>query len=106
MEDTEQLKDEITAQFCEVVARKYRYHCSRHGEKATPEGLLMYALRAQVIRTRTVSHYMMMELYPKALYNSTGRIEAISKLSEKTGLAERTIRGLLNRPCRYTPGAM
>jgi lambda repressor-like predicted transcriptional regulator len=47
----------------------------------------------------------MMELYPEALYNSTGRIEAISKLSEKTGLAERTIRGLLNRPCRYTPGA-
>lgn len=101
----EQLREETVQEFCETVARKYRYHCARHGLKESPTGLLRYAIDAQVIRERTVAHYMMMELYPAALYNSAGRMEAITALSDKTGLAERTIRGLLNRPCRYSPGA-
>ncbi len=101
----EQLKQETVEQFCAIVAKKYRYYCARHGEKESPEGLVAYLAQAEVIRPRIVSHYMMMELYPEALYNSSGRLEAVSKLSEATGLAERTIRRLLKRPCRYSPKA-
>lgn len=101
----EQLRDDTVKDFCGIVARKYRYWCARHGQPETLEGLIRYTFEAGVVRERTVAHYMMMELYPAALYNSTGRMEAIDILSEKTGLSERTIRGLLNRPCKYTPPA-
>lgn len=95
---------ELNAKFCEVLERKYRYHCSRNGEPVTLAGMLQYAIDAEIIKERTVSHYMVMEMYPAALYNSSGWLEAVKLLSNETGICERTIRGLVNRPKRYTPG--
>jgi hypothetical protein len=100
-----ELKDETVRDFCAIVARKYRYWCARNGERETPEGLLQYAVDIGVIRERTVVHYMMMELYPAALYSSGSKEEAIEKISDKTGMPTRTIRHLINNPCRFTPPA-
>jgi hypothetical protein len=103
------IDDEIQAQLCNdfaaIVERKYRYYCARHGEAATPEGLLRYCVAAGVIKPRTVAHYMVMELYPRALYRNANAQEAHMDISAETGISERTVRRMLNRPLRYSPEA-
>ena len=99
----DELQESLCADFAEVVERKYRYYCARHNEAATPQGLLRYCIASGVIAPRTVAHYMVMELYPRALYRNANAQEAHMDISAETGISERTVRRMLNRPFRYSP---
>ena len=68
-------------------------------------GLLQYCIAAGIVQERTVAHYMVMELYPKALYRNNNAQEAHIDISAETGISERTVRRMLNRPYRYSPEA-
>ena len=97
----EQLKAECFDRFVAIVARKYKYHCVRHNEEETFEGLINYCINTDVIRERTVAHYMIMEIYPKALYEEGHYVRAYQRISDETGLSESTVRNQLKRPKRY-----
>jgi hypothetical protein len=97
----EQLKPDALQQFKKVAARKYRYFCKRTGQKETLEGLVDYLMNTDVIKHRTIAHYMTMEWYPEALYHEGHFCRAYEKLADDTGLSQSTIRNYLKRPKRY-----
>ena len=101
----DELQEELCADFSAIIERKYRYYCARHSLEATPQGLVRYCIASGVIRARTVAHYMVMELYPRALYRNANAQEAHMDISAETGISERTVRRMLNRPLRYSPEA-
>lgn len=99
----DELKEEMYKAFTEVILRKYQYYCDRHRLKPSSAGLLMYVIASGVILSRTVSHYMVMELYPAALYRNSNAGEAYMDISAETGLSERHVRRMVKRPKRYSP---
>ncbi len=99
----EELKDEMFGEFSRTVEKKYLYYCSRHSLEPSFSGMMCYAIAAGIIRNRTVAHYMVMEMYPKALYEGRNAQDAYIALSVETGLSERTIRRITKRQYRYSP---
>lgn len=89
--------------FTKIVERKYNYHCKRTGQRPTMLGLLEYCISSGIIKSRTVAHYMTMELYPGALYECGHFTKAYEQISEATGLSEKTVRAMVRHPHRYTP---
>lgn len=99
----DELREELCGDFCALLERKYKYYCDRHKITPTMQGLLRYCISAGVVQERTVAHYMVMELYPRALYRNANAQEAHIDISTETGISERTVRRMLNRPYRYSP---
>ena len=98
----DELRAEMFEQFTRIVEKKYLYFCARHRVEPSFSGLVAYAVAANIIRERTVEHYMVMELWPKALYENNFARDAHQALSVETGLSERTIRRMLKTQYRYS----
>lgn len=95
MKALEQLKCEFTR----LVVHRYRMHCKRTGEQETLEGMVAYIVRRDVIRQRTLARYMVMDLYPRAMYETNGKKQpALEIVADQTGLGERTIRNMVAHP--------
>lgn len=88
--DDQQVK-ETNKTFAQTLVHKYKMHCKREGEVFTTSGFVMYLLTKTVIKQRTASKYMVLELYPKALYEEENKTRAVLRLEEETGLSDRTI---------------
>lgn len=98
----ESIKNDCFSHFAAIIGRKYKYHCVRMGEKESAEGLINYLINTDVIREKTVGHYMTMELYPEALYKEGHYVKAYQRIADSTGLSESTVRNYLKRPKRYS----
>lgn len=85
------MKHETLDQFFEVVSRKYRHHCKREGIEPTTSAFLNFLIEYKILNCDTVKKYMVVELYPKELYNRNNKTQAVLALSEKTGVSERSI---------------
>lgn len=95
MKALKQLRDE----FIRLLVHRYKMHCKRTGEQESLEGLLVYTIRRDIVRQRTVARYMVMDLYPKAMYETDGRKQpALEIVADQTGLGERTIRNMVAHP--------
>lgn len=81
--------------FAQTLVHKYRMFCKREGETFTTSGFVMFMLEKNVIRQRTASKYMVLELYPRALYEEENKTRAVYRLEEETGLSDRTIWSML-----------
>jgi len=98
----DELRIEMLTAFAQTVEKKYLYYCSRHGVEPSFSGLVFYALAANIIQERTVGHYMVMELWPRALYENRCAQDAHQSISVETGLSERTVRRMLKKQYRYS----
>ncbi len=78
-------------EFAQTVVHKYRMWCKREGDTFTPSGFALFLLEKEVIKQRTASKYMVLELYPRALYEEENKTSAVLRLEEETGLSDRTI---------------
>jgi hypothetical protein len=83
--------EQTNKEFAKTVVHKYRMWCKREGEVFTSSGLALFLLEKNVIRQRTASKYMVLELYPRALYEEENKTRAVLRLEEETGVSERTI---------------
>lgn len=91
----QQRVEEINKKFAQTVAHKYRMYCKREGETFTSSGFVMYLLEKTLIRERTASKYMIVELYPKAMYEEENKNKAVARISNETGYSDRHIRSIL-----------
>jgi hypothetical protein len=98
----EELRIEMFSEFARTVEKKYLYFCSRHGLEPSLSGMVCYAVAANIIQERTVGHYMVMELWPRALYENRCAQDAHQSISVETGLSERTVRRMLKKQYRYS----
>ena len=87
----EQRVAESNATFAQTVVHKYRMFCKREGEVFTSSGFVLFMLEKGIVKQRTASKYMVLELYPRALYEEESKTAAVMRLEEETGLSDRTI---------------
>jgi len=77
--------------FAQTVVHKYAMWCKRENSVFTPSGFALFLLEKGIIKQRTASKYMVLELYPRALYEEESKTAAVLRLEEETGLSDRTI---------------
>lgn len=66
--------------------------CKRKSIEPTFEGLLQFALDHSLIRERDINRYMVIDLYPKALYDNNGcKTKAVADIEEIVPVSDRSI---------------
>jgi len=89
--------EETNKTFAQTLVHKYAMHCKREDEVFTTSGFVLYMLGKTVIKQRTAAKYMVLELYPKALYEEESKRKAIARLEDETGVSEPVIWRMLAR---------
>ena len=65
--------------------------CKREGEIFTSSGFVLFLLEKGIVKQRTASKYMVLELYPRALYEEESKRQAVFRLEDETGVSAPTI---------------
>lgn len=95
------LQESLNVEFRKTVCRKYRMECKRKSVEPTFEGLLQFAHDHALIREKDVNRYMVLDLYPKALYDNDGsKLRAVADLEDIVPVSDRTIWSWINDFCR------
>jgi hypothetical protein len=81
--------------FAQTVVHKYAMWCKRENSVFTPSGFALFLLEKGILRQRTIAKYMIVELYPRALYEEESKNKAVARLSDETGYSERHIKNIL-----------
>lgn len=87
----EQRVNESNRTFAQTVVHKYRMFCKREGEDFTTSGFVLFLLEKGIVPQRKASKYMVLELYPRALYEEESKRQAVIRLEDETGISEPTI---------------
>jgi len=97
------LQQELNIEFRRTVAQKYEAHCGREGIEPTLDGLIEFAYRHSLIRDTDINRYMVIDMYPMALYEANGcKTRAVQSLEDRVPLSDRNIWGLIrNLKSRY-----
>ena len=98
--DEERVK-ETNDTFAQTVVHKYSMWCKREKEHFTASGFALFLIEKGIIRQRTASKYMVLELYPRALYEEESKRAAVLRLEEETGISERSIWSMLVNQSRF-----
>lgn len=86
------LQASICVEFRRTLTRKYEVECKRNGTDPTFSGLLEFAEKYALIRHTDINRFMIIDLYPAALYNNDGcKSKAIADLEEVVPVSDRKI---------------
>ncbi len=90
-------KDLLVA-FQESILNKFVDLCLK--DKITPDfyTLIDFLYQTNVIKDLTVAKFMVMELYPAALFENESKMNAIMDISIQTGLSEKTVYNMIQHP--------
>jgi hypothetical protein len=69
-------------------------------DKITPDfyTLIDFLYQTNVIKDLTIAKFMVMELYPAALFENESKMNAILDISIRTGLSEKTVYNMIQHP--------
>jgi hypothetical protein len=69
-------------------------------DKITPGfyTLIDFLYQTNIIKDLTVAKFMVMELYPAALFENESKMNAILDISIQTGLSEKTVYNMIQHP--------
>lgn len=88
----------LLTEFTESVLNRYKSLCEK--EKITPDfyTLIDFLFQTNIIKDLTIAKFMVMELYPAALFENESKMNAIMDISIQTGLSEKTVYNMIQHP--------
>ena len=88
----------LLTEFTESVLNRYKSLCIK--EKITPDfyTLIDFLFQTNIIKDLTIAKFMVMELYPAALFENESKMNAIMDISIQTGLSEKTVYNMIQHP--------
>ena len=89
---------ELLKEFQESILDKFVDLCLK--DKITPDfyTLIDFLYQTNIIKDLTVAKFMVMELYPAALFENESKMNAILDISIQTGLSEKTVYNMIQHP--------
>jgi hypothetical protein len=89
---------ELLIEFQESILDKFVDLCRK--DKITPDfyTLIDFLYQTNVIKDLTIAKFMVMELYPAALFENESKMNAILDISIRTGLSEKTVYNMIQHP--------
>ena len=89
---------ELFLEFERSLLRKYVTFCQKEGNTIDIYNLIDFLFQINVIKDVTVAKFMVMELYPAALFENESKMNAIMDISIQTGLSEKTVYNMIQHP--------
>jgi hypothetical protein len=88
----------LLTEFTESVLNRYKSLCEK--ERITPDfyTLIDFLFQTNIIKDLTIAKFMVMELYPAALFENESKMNAIMDISIQTGLSEKTVYNMIQHP--------
>jgi len=89
---------ELLKEFQESILQKFKALCDK--DNITPDfyTLIDFLYQTNVIKDLTIAKFMVMELYPAALFENESKMNAILDISIRTGLSEKTVYNMIQHP--------
>jgi hypothetical protein len=92
------INKDLLIEFQESILQKFKALCDK--DNTTPDfyTLIDFLYQTNVIKDLTVAKFMVMELYPAALFENESKMNAIMDISIQTGLSEKTVYNMIQHP--------
>jgi hypothetical protein len=89
---------ELLKEFQESILEKFKALCNK--DNITPDfyTLIDFLYKTNIIKDLTIAKFMVMELYPAALFENESKMNAILDISIRTGLSEKTVYNMIQHP--------
>ena len=89
---------ELLKEFQESILDKFKALSDK--DNITPDfyTLIDFLYQTNVIKDLTIAKFMVMELYPAALFENESKMNAIMDISIQTGLSEKTVYNMIQHP--------
>jgi hypothetical protein len=89
---------ELLKEFQESILKKFKALSDK--DNITPDfyTLIDFLYQTNVIKDLTIAKFMVMELYPAALFENESKMNAIMDISIQTGLSEKTVYNMIQHP--------
>jgi hypothetical protein len=89
---------ELFLEFERSLLSKYVTFCQKEGTTIDIYNLIDFLFQINIIKDVTVAKFMVMELYPAALFENESKMNAIMDISIQTGLSEKTVYNMIQHP--------
>jgi hypothetical protein len=89
---------ELFLEFERNLLNKYVTFCQKEGTTIDIYNLIDFLFQINIIKDVTVAKFMVMELYPAALFENESKMNAIMDISIQTGLSEKTVYNMIQHP--------
>jgi hypothetical protein len=89
---------ELFLEFERSLLNKYVAFCQKEGTTIDIYNLIDFLFQINIIKDVTVAKFMVMELYPAALFENESKMNAIMDISIQTGLSEKTVYNMIQHP--------
>jgi len=88
----------LLTEFTESVLGRYKSLCEKEGITPDFYTLIDFLFQTNIIKDLTIAKFMVMELYPAALFENESKMNAIMDISIQTGLSEKTVYNMIQHP--------
>jgi len=92
------IEKELLIEFQESILGKFKALCDKDDITLDFYTLIDFLYQTNVIKDLTIAKYMVMELYPAALFENESKMNAILDISIRTGLSEKTVYNMIQHP--------
>jgi hypothetical protein len=89
---------DLLIEFQESILKKFKALCDKDNIKPDFYTLIDFLYKTNVIKDLTIAKFMVMELYPAALFENESKMNAIMDISIQTGLSEKTVYNMIQHP--------
>jgi hypothetical protein len=89
---------DLLVAFQESILEKFKALCKKDNIKPSYPTLIDFLYQINIIKDLTIAKYMVLELYPAALFENESKMNAIMDISIQTGLSEKTVYNMIQHP--------
>jgi len=89
---------ELLIEFQESILQKFKALCDKDNITSDFYTLIDFLYKTNIIKDLTIAKFMVMELYPAALFENESKMNAILDISIRTGLSEKTVYNMIQHP--------
>ena len=89
---------ELLIEFQESILQKFKALCDKDNITSDFYTLIDFLHQTNIIKDLTIAKFMVMELYPAALFENESKMNAILDISIRTGLSEKTVYNMIQHP--------
>jgi len=89
---------ELLIEFQESILQKFKALCDKDNITKDFYTLIDFLYKTNIIKDLTIAKFMVMELYPAALFENESKMNAILDISIRTGLSEKTVYNMIQHP--------
>ena len=93
-----EIDKQLLIEFQESVLYKFKSLCEKDGISPDFYTLIDFLFQTNIIKDLTIAKFMVMELYPAALFENESKMNAIMDISIQTGLSEKTVYNMIQHP--------